>query len=98
MRNLIYHPSMLKAKEQCIKISPEKEEYFIHLEKSIKEHPETGIPSSCLLKNGKTIPCYEKTTKLFLFSGRIRYERSQLTAQYVFNDDKILVFNLYFSV
>jgi hypothetical protein len=89
---------MLKVKEQCIEMSPEKEEYFNHLEKSIKEHPETGIPGSCLLKNGKTVLCYEKTTKLFLFSGRIRYDRSQLTAQYVFNNDMILIFNLYFSV
>jgi len=98
VRNLIYHPSMLKAKEQCINNSPEKKEYFDHLEKNIKEHPETGIPSSCLLKNGKTLLCFEKTTKLFLFSGRIRYDRSQLTAQYVFNDDTILIMNLYFSV
>ena len=98
MRKLTYRPSTLKVKEQCIEMSPEKEEYFKHLEKSIEEHPETGIPKTCLLENGKTIQCYEKTTKLFLFSGRIRYERSQLTAQYVFNDDTIFIFNLYFSV
>ena len=89
---------MLKIKEQCIKMSPEKKEYFNHLEKSIVEYPETGIPGTCLLKNGKTVPCFEKTTKLFLFSGRLRYERSQLTAQYVFNNNSILIFNLYFSI
>ena len=98
MRNLTYRPSMLKVKEECLKIAPEKKVYFNSLEKRIKEHPEAGIPSMCLLKNGKTIPCYQKTEKLFLFSGRIRYEKSQLTAQYVFNDDTILIFNLYFSV
>jgi len=98
VKNLIYHPSMLKVKEQCIKTSPEKEEYFNDLEKRIREHPEAGIPDTFLLKNGKTIHCYQKTTKLFLFSGRIRYDRSQLTAQYIFNDDTILIFNLYFSV
>jgi len=89
---------MLRVKEECLKIAPEKEVYFNSLENRIKEHPETGIPSSCLHKNGKTIPCYQKTEKLFLFSGRIRYDRSQLTAQYVFNDEMILIFNLYFSI
>jgi hypothetical protein len=89
---------MLKVKEQCIKMSPEKEEYFNHLEKNIKNHPETGIPSSSLLKNGKSIKKKKKNTKLFLFSGRIRYDRSQLTAQYIFDDKIILIFNLYFSV
>jgi hypothetical protein len=97
MRNLTYHPSILKVKEQCIKISPEKEEYFEHLEKLIREHPETGIPDSCLLTNGKTIMCYKKAIKVYLFSGRIRYERSQITAQYFFNDKVIRIFNLYFS-
>jgi hypothetical protein len=89
---------MLKVKEQCIKMSPEKEEYFNHLEKNIRERPETGIPSSCLLENGKSIPCYEKITKLFLFSGRVRYDRSQITAQYIFDDKTVFIFNLYFSV
>jgi hypothetical protein len=89
---------MLKVKEECIKISPEKEGYFNELEKRIRDRPEAGIPSECLLKNGKTTLCYQQTAKLFLFSGRIRYDRSQLTAQYVFNDDMILIFNLYFSV
>ena len=98
MRNLTYRPSMLKVKEQCIKVAPEREQYFIHLEKSIREHPEAGIPDTCLHKNGKIIPCYKMTTKLFLFSGRIRYERSQLTAQYIFNDNMIYIFNLYFSI
>jgi len=98
MRNLTYHPSMLKVKEQCVKMSPEKKEYFDHLEKDIIERPETGIPSSCLLKNGKSIPCFQKNTKLFLFSGSIRYDRSQLTAQYIFDDKTIFIFNLYFSV
>ena len=97
MRILTYHPFILKAKEQCIKISPEKEEYFEHLEKLIREHPETGIPDSCLLANGKTIRCFKKAVKVYLFSGRIRYERSQITAQYFFNDKVIRIFNLYFS-
>jgi hypothetical protein len=47
---------MLKVKEQCIGMSPEKEEYFKHLEKSIEEHPETGIPKTCLLENAKQEP------------------------------------------
>ena len=98
MRNLTYHPSTLKAKEDCLKIAPEKESFFNDLEKRIREHPEAGIPSECLLKNGKTVLCYQQTTKLFLFSGRIRYDRSQLTAQYVFNDSAIFIINLYFSV
>jgi len=98
VRNLTYHPSMLKVKEECLKIAPEKEEYFNKLEKEIREHPEAGIPDSCLFKNGKSVPCYHMTTKLFLFSGRIRYERSQLTAQYIFNDSTIAIINLYFSV
>jgi hypothetical protein len=89
---------MLRVKAQCISTSPEKEEYFNHLEKLIREQPEAGIPDRCLLGNGKTIPCYKRTIKLFLFSGRIRYERSQITAQYIFNDDTIVIFNLYFSV
>ena len=98
MRNLTYHPSMLKAKEDCLKIAPEKELSFIDLEKRVREHPEAGIPSECLLKNGKTILCYQQTTKLFLFSGRIRYDRSQLTAQYIFDDSMIYILNLYFSI
>ena len=98
MRNLTYHPSMLKVKEECLRITPEKEPSFNDLEKRIMEHPESGIPSECLLKNGKTVLCYQQTTKLFLFSGRIRYDRSQLTAQYIFNDDAIFIINLYFSV
>ena len=98
MRELTYHPSMLRAKEQCIQTSPEKEDHFKHLENLIKEHPEAGIPDTCLLNNGKTILCYKRTIKLFLFSGRIRYDRSQLTAQYIFNNTMIYIFNLYFSV
>jgi hypothetical protein len=89
---------MLKVKEECVKAAPEKEASFNDLEKRIREHPEAGIPSECLLKNGNTVLCYQQTTKLFLFSGRIRYDRSQLTAQYVFNDSYILIFNLYFSI
>jgi len=95
---LIYHPSTLKLKEGIIKIAPEKEADFIHLEKIIASSPETGIPDTCLLKNGKTVRCFKKTTKLFLFSGRIRYDRSQLTAQYFFNETTVCIFNLYFSV
>jgi hypothetical protein len=94
---LIYHPSILKIKELCLKITPERTEYFEQLEESIKKHPETGIPSSCLLKNGKTINCFHKSIKLFLFSGRIKYDKSQITAQYIFNDDIIYIFNLYLS-
>jgi hypothetical protein len=78
-----------------IKKAPEKAE---HLERLIKSHPEAGIPDECLLDNGKIIRCYKQTIKLFLFSGRIRYERSQLTAQYIFNDNVIFVFNLYLAV
>jgi len=96
--NLIYHPSMLKVKEDILKAAPEKEEAFNHLEKIIKSQPEAGIPDTCLLKNGKTILCYKQTTKIFLFSGRIRYERSQLTAQYIYNEETICIFNLYFSI
>ena len=98
MRTLIYHPSMLKVKENCIKIAPEKTDYFIRLEKNIAEHPEAGIPDTCLLRNGKSIVCYRRTIKLYVFSGRIRYDRSQLTAQYLFNDESVIVINLYFSV
>jgi hypothetical protein len=98
MRNLTYHPYTLKAKEQCVILSPEKKEHFEHLENIIREHPEAGIPDTCLLKNGKTILCYKRTIKIFLFSGRIRYERSQLTAQYIFNDFVICIVNIYFSV
>jgi hypothetical protein len=89
---------MLKLKEQFIKISPERKDYFDDLEKLIKEHPETGIPDTCLLTNGKTISCYKHTKKLFLFDGRIRYDRSQLSAQYIFDDNIIFIFNLYLSV
>jgi hypothetical protein len=89
---------MLKVKEQCIKMSPEKEEYFNKLEKVIREHPETGIPSSCLLENGKSISCFQKNIKLFLFSGSIRSDRSQITAQYIFDDKIIYILNLYFSI
>jgi hypothetical protein len=89
---------MLEEKERRIKSAPELEKYFIHLEGLIQEHPETGIPDSCLLDNGKTISCLRKTIKLFLFSGRIRYDRSQLTAQYVYNDTAIFIFGLYFSI
>jgi len=98
MRSLIYLPSTLKIKKQCLETSPEKIEYFNELEKYIINSPETGIPSSCLSKTGKSIPCFQKTVKLLLFSNRISYEKSQLTAQYVYNDEKILIFNLYFSV
>jgi hypothetical protein len=89
---------MLKVKEDTIKISPEKEDYFNRLEELITKRPEAGIPDVCLLDNGKTISCFKQTIKLFLFSGRIRYERSQLTAQYIYNDDVIYIFNLYFSI
>ena len=98
MRTLTYHPSMLRVKEHCIEISPEKSEYFNRLESFIIEHPEAGIPDTCLLKNGKSIFCYRRTIKLFVFSGRIRYDRSQLTAQYLFNDSVVLIINLYFSI
>jgi hypothetical protein len=89
---------MLNLKERCIRTAPEKKEYINHLEKLIKEYPEAGIPDTCLLKNGKTIRCYKKAIKLFLFSGRVRYERSQLTAQYIFNNATIFIINLYFSI
>ena len=98
MANLIYHPSMLKVKEETLKIAPEKTEAFNNLEEMIKSHPEIGIPDTCLMKNGKTIHCLKQTIKLFLFSGRIRHERSQLTAQYIFDKNVIYIFNLYFSI
>ena len=98
MRNLIYHASMLRVKEEALRLAPEKTEIFNHLEKMIQNRPEAGIPDTCLLNNGKTVKCYKQTTKLFLFSGRIRYERSQLTAQYIFDDNVIFIFKLYFSI
>ena len=97
MRSLIYHDSMLRVKKEALKATPERSEVFNKLEKLIASHPETGILDTCLLKNGKTVQCYKQTVKLFLFSGRIRYERSQLTAQYIFDDEIICIFNLYFS-
>ena len=98
MRNLIYHDSMLRVKNETLQNFPERTETFNNLENLIKSQPETGIPDTCLLQNGKTVHCYKQTTKLFLFSGRIRYERSQLTAQYIFDKNTIFIFNLYFSV
>jgi hypothetical protein len=95
---LIYHPSALKLKETAIKKAPEKAEYFEHLEHLITSHPEAGIPDECLLNDGRTVHCRKQTIKLFLFSGRIRYDRSQLTAQYIFNSSVIYIINLYFSV
>ncbi|MCL1993521.1 MAG: hypothetical protein FWG66_11310 [Spirochaetes bacterium] len=98
MRQLIYRDSMLKFKEEILKTYPERAEVFGKLEKLIVSRPEAGIQDSCLLKNGKTLLCYKQTVKLFLFSGRIRYDRSQLTAQYVFDEKSAFVFNLYLSV
>jgi hypothetical protein len=93
---LIYHPSILRLKEELIQKVPEKAEHFEHLERLITSHPEAGIPDECLLDNGRTVLCYKQTTKLFLFSGRIRYDRSQLTAQYIFDANVKLFQNFSF--
>jgi hypothetical protein len=71
--------------------------FFESIEKWIATHPELGLPETCLLANGKTLPCYKQSIEVYLFSGRIRYGRNQLTLLYLFNDDTIYVFKLYFT-
>jgi hypothetical protein len=71
--------------------------FFARLEARITEHPELGLPDSCLLDNGKTVLCYKQSIEVFLFSGRLRYGRSQLTLLYLYNDDVVYVFKIYFS-
>ena len=66
--------------------------FFERLEVRIITHPELGLPDTCLLANGKTVPCYKQSIEVYLFSGRIRYGRSQLTLLYLFNADVIYVF------
>jgi len=94
---LIYHPSTFELKNEIITSSPEMAAFFDHIEERITNHPELGLPDACLLENGKSVLCYKQSIEVFLFSGRIRYGRSQLTLLYLFNDDVIYIFKIYFS-
>ena len=94
---LIYHPSVIKQKNETISASPEMSAFFDRLEARIIAHPELGLPEACLLANGKTVTCHKQSIEVYLFSGRIRYGRSQLTMLYLFTADLIYVFKLYFS-
>lgn len=94
---LTYHPSTLNLKNEIISNSPEMTSFFERLEARISEHPELGLPDSCLLDNGKTVICFKQSIEIFLFSGRLRYGRSQLTLLYLYNADVIYVFKIYFS-
>lgn len=95
---LTYHPSTLKLKNEIINNSPEMRTFFEHLEDRITVHPELGLPDTCLLDNGKSVSCYKQSIEVYLFSGRIRYGRSQLTLLYLFNNEVIFIFKIYFSV
>jgi len=52
--------------------------FFERLEARIESHPELGLPDTCLLENGKSVSCYKQNIEVYLFSGKIRYGRSQL--------------------
>jgi len=94
---LIYRPSVNEQKNGIIAASPEMLPFFENIERWITAHPELGLPETCLLENGKTLPCYKQSIEVYLFSGRIRYGRSQLTLLYIFNNNTIYVFKLYFT-
>jgi hypothetical protein len=94
---LIYHRSAQTFKDDLLSIEPERKEAFDRLEKILKSRPKIGLPDTCLLIDGRTVDCFKQTIKLSLFSGRIHYTRSQLTAQYIFNNETVFVFNLYLS-
>ncbi|MCL2252718.1 MAG: hypothetical protein FWC12_12505 [Treponema sp.] len=94
---LTYHPSTLEIKNEIIANSSEMQTFFEHIEERITNHPELGLPDMCLLENGKSVSCYKQSIEVYLFSGRIRYGRSQLTLLYLYNNDVIYVFKIYFS-
>ena len=76
---LIYHPSVAKQKDEIIAASPEMKSFFERIEKWIATNPELGLPERCLLESGKTVQCFKQSIEVYLFSGRIRYGRSQLS-------------------
>jgi len=94
---LTYHPTTLNYKNEILAASPEMASFFERLESRIIDHPELGLPETCLLENGKSVLCYKQSIEVFLFSGRIRYGRSQLTLLYLYNNDVTYIFKLYFS-
>jgi len=68
---------MTRGNKEIISNSPEVTPFFERIEKRIQEHPELGLPDTCLLKNGKSVTCYKQSIEVCLFSGRIRYGRKQ---------------------
>ena len=94
---LIYHPSTLNLKTEIISTSPELAVFFERLEARIESHPELGLPDTCLLENGKSLSCFKQSIEVYLFSGKIRYGRSQLTLLYLYNVLTICVFKIFFS-
>jgi hypothetical protein len=94
---LTYHPSILKVKTDIISGSPEMAAFFERLESRITAHPEFGLPDTCLLENGKSVSCYKQSVEVFLFSGRIRYGRSQLTLLYLYNNSTTFIFKIYLA-
>jgi hypothetical protein len=94
---LIYHPSTLKQKQEAVAKEPELAGFFDRLEKRIEGDPELGLPDTCLLENGKSVSCFKQSVEVYLFSGRIRYGRNQLTLMYLYNESTILIFKIYFS-
>jgi len=95
---LIYHPSIANLKNKIISTSPEMSSFFDNLEARIRAHPELGLPETCLLESGKSISCFKQSIEVYLFSGRIRYGRKQLTLLYIFNDDTIYIIKIYFTL
>lgn len=96
MAQMTYHCSAEKKKAEILIQYPEYSKFFDKLENRILSHPEAGFPDSSLLGNGKPITCFKQSIEVYLFSGRIRYGRRQLTLMYLYNNDTILIIKIYF--
>jgi hypothetical protein len=97
MAKLTYLNSVEKLKKDILEQSPEMEKFFSKLEQRITDYPDMGFPDSTLLADGKSVLCHKQSIEVYLFSGRIRYARSQLTLMYLHNEDVIVVLKINLS-
>jgi hypothetical protein len=77
---------------------PEIKLFINKLKNMIENHPEKGLPDSFISAKGKTVPCFKRSINLSLFPPQYALGYNFITAQYIFDDKIIYIFNLYFSI
>jgi hypothetical protein len=90
--------SARRWKQERINEYPSISVQFETLERSILDHPDSGLSDTLLLAGGRSLPCRRQSIQMQLFSGRIVNNTKQLSALYLFNATEVFIFQYLFTL